>query len=345
MKAEHFPALTGLRFVLALWVILHHLTGPGQHLDAAARALPHPLYALVRGGYLAVTTFFVLSGFVLARSYSAERWTRRTLLAYATGRIARVYPIYLLSLAVVAPFIAADQTAGKSGYLAAHFALLQGWLGHIPVNWNTPAWSLSCEIFFYAAFPLLAIPLARAGWRGTIAAAAVAVVLTRVLWAIGVSDEIKPLIHTSDFLMGIAASRAFGLLRARGTVPHGAWWYVPAFLASGALIAWPEFLPPRVDLNTALRPLNAALLIGLASGGGFAARILALRPTVFLGKASYAMYILHIPLMWWYLRWTREFSAAVYIGAVIALSAIVYRVIEEPANRYLRGRARVALQA
>ena len=52
-----FPALTGLRFFLALWVILNHLTGPGQKLEATALLLPHGLFTLIRGGYQAVTTF------------------------------------------------------------------------------------------------------------------------------------------------------------------------------------------------------------------------------------------------------------------------------------------------
>jgi len=76
-RPGHLPALTGLRFLLALWVILDHLTSPGMMLEVPARALPYPLYALVRGGYLAVTTFFVLSGFVLARSYSETSWNGR----------------------------------------------------------------------------------------------------------------------------------------------------------------------------------------------------------------------------------------------------------------------------
>ena len=138
MKRRDFPALTGLRFFLALWVILHHLTGPGQRLEATALLLPHPLFTLIRGGYQAVTTFFVLSGFVLTRSYAATVWNRRNTLRYAVGRAARVYPVYLLSLLMVAPFIAADATPGKAGYLAAHLLLVQAWLGAIPVNWNTP---------------------------------------------------------------------------------------------------------------------------------------------------------------------------------------------------------------
>ena len=56
----------------------------------------------------------MLSGFVLARSYSDTRWTGKSLLRYGAGRFARVYPVYVLSLAVVAPFILADHTPGKA---------------------------------------------------------------------------------------------------------------------------------------------------------------------------------------------------------------------------------------
>jgi peptidoglycan/LPS O-acetylase OafA/YrhL len=309
-------------------------------LEASARALPYALYAFIRGGYLAVTTFFVLSGFVLARSYAGAEWNGRSLIRYATGRVARVYPVYALSLAVVAPFIAADHVAGKPGLMAAHGLLVQGWLGQLPVNWNTPAWSLSCEMFFYLSFPLAAMFIPRANWRGTLAAAVAACCLTRALWAAGVPDETKPLIHLADFLMGIAAACAYDLLMRSRRVPAGAWFYLPGGAVAAALIAWPQFLPPHVDLNSALRPLNALLLIGFAIGGGPAARALSTPAAVFLGKASYAMYILHVPLLWWYLRIAspRNVSAWIYISAVIAVSALVYRFIEEPANRWLRSR-------
>ena len=148
-----------------------------------------------------------------------------------------MYPVYLLSLAVVAPFIAADATPEKTPLVAAHGLLLQGWLGHIPVNWNTPAWSLSCEIFFYVSFPLAATVVLRAGWWRTLAVALGACTLTRVLWACGVPDEIKPVVHLSDFLMGVAAARIYGLLAERGWTRSGAWLYVPAVALGGAAIA------------------------------------------------------------------------------------------------------------
>src|ERR1035441_3773256 len=90
-------------------------------------------------------------------------------------------------------------------------------------------------------------------------------------------------------------------------------------------------------LNSALRPLNAVLLIGLALGGGVLARGLSTRVAVYLGKSSYAMYILHVPILWWCLRRSPEFPPLLYIAIVIAVSALVYGLFEEPANRKLRG--------
>ncbi|MDE3164443.1 MAG: acyltransferase, partial [Acidobacteriota bacterium] len=329
-----------LRFFLALWVILHHLTGPGQDLEPLARQLPAGLFSLIRDGFQAVTTFFVLSGFVLTRTYAATLWDRRSLVNYWIGRAARIYPVYLLSIAVMIPFLIQDRTPGKGGYIAAYLALLQGWLGPLPVGWNTPAWSLSCEMFFYALFPLSALLIRRATWRNVLLAAAAAIVLTRLMWAAGVSDNVKPLVHLADFLMGIAAACAFDLL-ARSPRPPAGWkLYVPGLGGAALLLAYPDALPRFLDVNSVLRPLNALALIGLALGGGAVARLLSTRLLVYLGKSSYAMYILHVPVMWWYLRRSHTFSPALYLAIVIAVSAAVYGLFEEPSNRWLRGRLR-----
>ena len=334
MKNEHLPALTGLRFFLALWVILHHLTGPGTELDRAAQGLPHPMYAFIRGGYLAVATFFVLSGFVLARSYGSGEWHGERLRRYAVARFARIYPVYALSLALVVPFMIAYRAPGKPGLIVNYGLLLQGWTGHLPVGWNTPAWSLSCEVFFYICFPLALIVLVRIH---PAALAVAACLLTRALFLFGLRDEWKPLVHFADFLMGMAASSLYDLLKQSRWRGAGYWLYLPGAFLGAALIAWPQVLPRGLDLNTALRPLNAMLLVGLALGTGLTARLLASAPAVFLGKASYAMYILHIPVLWWMKRWAPHVSPASYVAAVILVSALVYRFYEEPVNRFVRG--------
>jgi peptidoglycan/LPS O-acetylase OafA/YrhL len=105
------------------------------------------------------------------------------------------------------------------------------------------------------------------------------------------------------------------------------------------LIAYPQLLPSSVDLNTAIRPFNALLLIGFGLGGGWVAQALSTRVVVYMGKASYAMYILHIPILWWAVHWGFQFATEIYVLVVLVVSAIVYGWIEEPANRYLRAKA------
>ena len=122
----------------------------------------------------------------------------------------------------------------------------------------------------------------------------------------GVPAVWKPIHHLSDFLAGIAAAGLYETawhkvpaLRRRGYLL-----YVPAVAAAIAFIAHPEVLRGTLaDLNTVLRPLNVALLIGLAFGDGFLARFLAMKPVEYLGKVSYSMYILHVPVLWWFSRY------------------------------------------
>jgi peptidoglycan/LPS O-acetylase OafA/YrhL len=350
---ENFPALTGLRFLLASWVILHHLTGKNTMLEAWVGTLPVYLQNVIHNGYLAVGTFFVLSGFVLARSYSSTAWNRASLIRYGVARIARVYPIYVLSLLLIVPFmfedlispgrVAADGT--RKVFLLANYGLvLQGWTGRLSVNWNTPAWSLSCEIFFYLCFPAAVFLLARTGRAGMLVAGALAVAAPLwYRWA-SIPAVWKPVVHFADFLAGMASAQVYSWLKQRRFVGRGYWCYVPACAAALAVIAsrvsaWQQF-----DLNSMLRPANAALLVGLALGGGLPIRALSARVAVSLGQASYSMYILHVPLLWWYKRlWVctsgrfpRTLTAAVYYVCVIAASRVTYTFIEEPASRRLR---------
>ncbi len=349
---QHFAALTGLRFVLALWVVMHHLTGRGMMLEPWEHALPPSLANLVRGGYLAVGTFFLLSGFVLARSYGMGR-KPLNLRRYGAARVARVYPTYLLSIAIMLPFIAdsvrrfgAGQASTSAAMLANYFLLLQGWTGTLPVQWNTPAWSLSCEVFFYCCFPFALRLFRRPGWQPVWLTAGIAYFLPVVLFTYGMPVTWKPLVHLSDFLVGIAAARLYDLMVARypRLQGRGYWLYVPAVAATAVLIMYP-LLPGSLYLNrnNGLLPVNAALVMGLALSGGPVGRWLSTRLAVFLGKASYSMYILHIPLLWWFRRIVPRSapvfpSVCVYVAVVIVVSALVYRYLEEPANRYFRER-------
>ncbi len=351
---EYFPALTGLRFLLGLWVILHHLTGNRMLLDQWNRSLPVPAQSLIRGGYLAVQTFFLLSGFVLAQSYAKTRWNRQTLTRFAIARLARIYPAYLLSLGIISWFavefaVRPGHTLGqKFQVICDYIFLLQGWRESLTIGWNTPAWSLSCEFFFYLCFPLLLVWLCRGGLAKVFAALAACFVIPILLAHAEVPPYWKPIHHLSDFAAGIAAARIYGALARpiRAIRLFGFWLSATAIAAGAAIVIFPHVLDGTLmNLNTVLRPLNVALLIGFAMGGGFLARLLSSPVAGYLGKVSYSMYILHVPLLWWFSQYTtyRYGSAApawigfLFIGLVIGFSIAAYEFVEVPANRRIRG--------
>jgi peptidoglycan/LPS O-acetylase OafA/YrhL len=359
--AQHLPALTGLRFVLALWVILHHLTGRNMLLAQWTGTLPYPLQNILHGGYLAVQTFFLLSGFVLAQSYRSTRWDRTNLLKFAVARFARIYPAYVLSLVMVSWFawqflLKPGRTLAQKAFVLGDYAfLLQGWTTSLGVGWNTPAWSLSCEFFFYLCFPLLFLWLRRGRLSRTFAALAVSFVTPVLLTHAGVPAEWKPIHHLSDFLAGIAAARIYVAVARSGvkSISLGLPVYLPSFAIGAAVIAWPQFLNGTpINLNTVLRPVNAALLIGLACGGGFLARALSGKIIGYLGEASYSMYILHVPLLWWYSRYTFHrwgsapptWTGFLFIGAVIAVSIVAFEFVETRWNRRIRNWAASRIQ-
>lgn len=350
---NYLPALTGLRFWLAVWVILHHICGKGMMLEPWANTLPAPLLRFIHGGYLAVQTFFILSGFVLTRTYANATWDRRSLGRFFTARFARIYPVYFVSLILMSPFIiemllAPVWTAGQRVSLLTNYLLvLQGWTVSLGVGWNTPAWSLSCEFFFYLWFPVLFVMLRKARWRAISAAMAVAILMPIALDRLGVPWSWKPIYHLADFVAGIAAASIFTLARVRHWNGRGYWLYVPAVVLGGWLIVHPTVVDGRgAGLNTYLRPLNVAMLVGFALGGGWIASWLSMRVGDFLGKASYSMYVLHVPILWWTGRYLvhgklhppRLVGAAMYLTLVVVASGLVYHWLESPASVWIRAR-------
>lgn len=341
-----------MRFWLAVWVMLHHLAGKNMMLEGWVRSLPEAGQRLVLGGYLSVQTFFILSGFVLARTYARADWEPADLARYATARLARIYPVYVLSLLLVSPFIvktmlnAGRTAAEKLQLLFAYGFVLQGWTTDLNVGWNTPAWSLSCEFFFYLLFPFVFPLLRDAGWRKLTLVFAVAIVAPVTMAHAGVPWHWKPLHHFADFAVGIATARIFQMTKQR-MMGRGAWLYLPAIALGIVLIVNPGILRGTYgDLNTVLRPLDAAALIGLAFSGGLIARVMAAPICDYLGKVSYSMYILHVPVLWWYSDWARHGSwhmpmwlaASLYFAIVTGVSAAAFRYVEVPANKWIRTR-------
>jgi len=381
---EQLLPLTSIRFFLALWVVVFHQTDTFGYLAEWLLALPEPAVSFFKTGYVAVSVFFVLSGFILAYNYSLLRsWSSAELRRFAVSRFARIYPVYCVGLVLVAPLVirtarntAPDASLGSLlGSAAVHSLLLQSWVPQIALSWNAPGWSLSDEAFFYLCFPFIGVALWSASRLRSVLLLAVAVWVTasiaplvavalplngfgnvpatsslpdaEILWANLV--KFNPLIRLPEFCGGVLAARIFQMLRASGNPLSQAGYllYVPALLLEAAALAFADAIPYPLIHNGLLLPLHAMAIIGLALGGGILPRILSWPPLVFLGGASYSMYILHAPVaMWIDFIAERYFHvhivgfnfAAMYVFLVVCLAGFVFTVIEEPANRFWRKR-------
>ncbi len=164
-------ALTGLRFIAALLVVLFHFEGTWRW-DAFVLS-PTPLIPItIRqalhnfsfNGFVGVNIFFILSGFVLAYNYLTPTNTLNgTRKAFWVARVARIYPVYLLGILFGAMPYAWNHAASAPPIVTGVSALtlVQAWQPYVGTAWNPPGWSLSAEIFFYMLFPFVAPWIAR----------------------------------------------------------------------------------------------------------------------------------------------------------------------------------------
>lgn len=358
-RRPSLDALTGVRFFAAMAVVLSHFAETGL-VGVPARAVE-----FLDGGRTAVSLFFVLSGFVLAYNYAGltgrtARWN------YYVARIARICPVVVLALGVATVGmiyaqlhpelltswygLKAPGIEGPAASLLAQLTMTTGWFPIAAINqpWNAPAWSISCEVFFYTLFPVLVVAAGRWTRRG-VALVAVATWLVQGLWIavvqallpenrVGFVVSQFPLTHLAEFVLGIAACRLVidpTIRRSIGRGPRAA--ALVTTLALLAALAW--FVPfgPAFWLMT---PLFAGLVAVLAMPTR-ARSWLALPVVVLLGEASYSLYLLHFPVI----RAAQVAGVTPGIGGwvmlvvVVALSVLVFRTYETPLRRAIRRRA------
>jgi len=105
---REIDALTGLRAVAALGVVAHHQV-PGMHGIVGERWL-----AILDRGYLGVDVFFTLSGFVLAYNYGGRLGSAADYVRFVGLRLARIYPLHLVTLAGVLAMVGIASVASYS---------------------------------------------------------------------------------------------------------------------------------------------------------------------------------------------------------------------------------------
>ncbi|GAA3009304.1 acyltransferase [Kitasatospora albolonga] len=344
-------SLTALRWFAALAVFACH----ARELTAST---PSSLAEMCADG--GVTFFFVLSGFVLAWS-----WRPGTPVGtFYRRRFARVWPLLALGTLLAVPALGEAWSTAWPG-VVRNLLLLEAWLPGGPPAGNPVSWSLSCEAYFYALFPLLAACGLRLSRRSL---AAVAVAAVAVAWvyrwlAFHLLEPMPtpvlvlvlrlPAYRITAFVLGVAAALAM----RRGWRPRcgapTALGLIACTLAavwSGRVLGWWG----HWWSDQALAP-GFALLIAAVAAGELRGRPqlgLRRRPFVLLGQWSFAFYLVHYPLLHLTARslgigpygeagyglWPSALLWLCWLAAGTALAALCHHAVERPAERLIRGR-------
>jgi len=343
----NIDALTSLRFFAALYVLFLH---SGSHYVTRRLGLEGGwIDNFLANGYLGVSFFFVLSGFILIHVYSRPLVAGDKIFSYALARFARVYPVYLLSLILILPITKDVQLVSAW----PQFFLLQSWplqhLGVSPANWNGPAWTLSVELLFYLMFPILAKTWLKLELPALFTVGAICALLMIGFWSpsIGTGREIAypaldwlpvPVARLPEFVFGMTLGRIFHRVRNRF---DGKWLFRLSLL--GAIIALSA--SPAASISGFAAFFFGLIILAIAcSKDGLAIRFLSLRPLVFLGGASYALYILQTPVR---LLLGAAFTGNLdmigrvsYYPTLFVLSSLIFLYFEEPARKFIRGKFR-----
>jgi len=360
----HVAPLTSLRFFAALWVLLHHAMPRGS--DAASLRM-----GIGETGWLGVSLFFVLSGFLLAVRYAPSGTMLGERRAFWGERVARLAPTYALALLFALPLFIRDArvlelTVERTlAVTVSVLTLQQSWWPELACTWNCPAWSLSVEAWFYLAFPFVIVAIGpwamRSAVRGgalLVAALGASVALfawlppTGADWPLPI-HPLSPLVRWPEFLAGIGLAGLMGRWSppsrrtAQGLLLAGTAWLLAVIVGRAALTegGWP-LLPVAL-------PGFVLLVAGCWATRGHAPGWLDAPALVLLGEASYALYLFHGPAHSYLLAVVGRVAGPgvdtalpvflLYLTLVVPASVLLYRAFERPWRTRIRARLGLGL--
>ncbi|MBI1384684.1 MAG: acyltransferase family protein [Rhizobiales bacterium] len=335
LAAERTATLTTLqagRAIAALAVVVFHAA-----LGTAAFVAPLPatLDAVARLGELGVDFFFVLSGFVITH---ASRMRQRTVpegIRFLEGRLIRIFAPYLpIGLAMVAIYTLAPGLSGAPrdwGWLSSLFLLPTASPPALSV-----AWTLQHELIFYVLFAFLffsgRLVAGCLVWAGLIVAS----------WYAGAAEAIPARFFLGainlEFLFGVAAAL---------WVANGARRLPPALyvLIGAAILTLWWWLGAGLEVRVVFGLAVAFIMVG-ATSAELAGRLGAPSVLILLGNASYAIYLLHNPIVSVTSRlcakvpildgWLVAMTVAIAVS--VAAGLVYHLAIEKPLMALLRHR-------
>lgn len=321
---QRFEALDGVRGLAALSVMVGHLGYfflPAFHTLGGALTAP------------AVSVFFALSAFLLYYPVAAGK--RFDVRRYLLRRAVRIYPAYLLALAVSVFLLTFAGRPAPLPWLVPHLFFVQtlrdDWAG----AFDGPTWSLVTEVQFYLLLPVLIVLLRRRWVLPAVAVGSLAMQAARWPDAIHWTRwwDFPQLLLC--FLAGIVVAQltARGVRwRWAGVLGFGA---LIAHVVAGAVFQWPLWAHTAVGSRSL--PVTIAIALALLScTTGAGSPLLRWRPLRLCGLCGYGIFLLHVP----FAVVAGIFQAPPHVAAVVPVATMIgalasYLLVERPALGWL----------
>lgn len=304
-------------------------------------------------GGIGVSFFFILSGFILAYRYQEKITCNQiTWKSFYINRIARIYPLHVLTLLIVMVigFIAGNYKCSLNLCLKAltNFSLCQSFIPYksIYFSFNSPSWSISDEAFFYLSFPLL-IMFIRKIFTKKFNLLLILIALLFLILVNIIDDKlhhaifyINPLIRILDFILGIYIFNIWQTTQNRSNSPifYSTIEFI-SIASLGIFIAYHHAIPKVYKFSFYYWPSMLFIIYSFSFQRGIISKLLSCKICLFLGNISFSFYLTHF----WVIDIIKTISSISEIHSIVLslitsllISTILYYIFERPMNRYTR---------
>lgn len=367
MELKKLDPLTSLRFFAASLIVLHH--------SVEIFSFKKTFLAYDQG----VSFFFVLSGFILTYVYPSLN-SKHAIKRFFLARFARIWPVHFFCFLLVIftlPKIMwiISPTEHLWPRALTNLLLIQAWIPRYDYffSFDAPSWSISTEFFFYLCFPFL-ITRFRNTWLKKLTFClflVLAMILLSKLFHLAdilhtsaiykISTDgliyINPISRLFEFALGMCTALLYMNLKQRyHQLPtfyytaveialllcvYGSLYFTYILVAHPILYKIFGMGGIKWFCESAIAPFAAALILVTAIGKGKISKILTTKIFVRLGEISFALYLVHMIVLDWFLaikpklNFSPHISYCIYWLVILACSYLINKFIEEPARKFI----------
>lgn len=346
--------LTSLRFFFAFIIFTHHLTFLSKSKVAYLRWIHE---YILKEGFIGVSFFFILSGFILAYNYRDSILNKNISKSdFYIARIARIYPVHLLCLLIAIPITLQKVSFNLYIWLTQLFFNLTLTQSFIPIkniyfSFNSPSWSISNELFFYFLFPFLIIwGLKTKNHKYKKVLLVIIVLLIPFLMLIIPADYYKHLFYVNpffrvfDFIIGIMLFEIYLKIKKEQTVVNYNLLEISSIIVLVLFFVFHTWVPLVMRYSIYYWIPMSLIILTFSFQNGLISIFLSNKSLIFLGEISFGFYMFHQLVLKYFIDFNQlyfhiknEYYIIIIILAVSLITSYISFIwFEKPLNKYFK---------